>query len=262
MIKPEHLKIIIETNQKIDNEINNLVEKDRAIYKYNGINIADRVSLIFDEKCELIQIPIKDLKIGGMIFKKRENCYCLINTAQPRVFQNFVYLHELYHLLYYKKEQFHMVSDEIENAIDLNERKANYYASLMLLEKDVLRSNYYYLIKDKRYNLCTTIYHLMNLFKVTYKTILIRLYEIRCIEDFDILYQYFIKYSKHEIYDEFKKNRLDTGILEANNTISICNLEKYIEYARENNAMLEDLININEKEYIRLMSEIKNIQEL
>jgi len=93
--------------------------------------------------------------------------------------------------LLHANAKFHLISDCVENDTSIEERKANYYASLMLLNKDALRMSFYHLSKDRELDLKTCIYYLMSLFKTTYKTIIIRLFEIGCIDDFSVLYENF-----------------------------------------------------------------------
>jgi len=259
LIKTEQLQTIIDLNKRIHDEISKEVERDLQEYSQHGVNISETIALKLSEMCELIQLPIKDDRIGGMIIRKNSDYYCLINTEQPRAFQNFVYLHEFYHLLH-GPEKFHVISGNVEDEIEIEERKANYYASLMLLNKNALRTNYYYFIKDRQFDLKTTIYYLMNLFKTTYKTILIRLYEIGCIEDFSVLYENFN--NSDDMYSSFDKHGLDKSIIEPSRTISIGKLDHYIKIAEETGSMLEDFIDLNKKQYYEIMEEIRKIQEM
>jgi len=255
MIKRQQLESIISLNKEIHEEISSIVERDLAVYSQDGINIAESVALHLNEKCEFIQIPLEDKKIGGLMIKKGNNFYCMINTAQPRAFQNFVYLHEFYHLHHHAEEKIHLIQNSVENETNLDERKANYYASLMLLNKDILRRQYYYLSKDRDYDLKTCIYFLMNLFKTTYKTIIIRLYEIKCIEDFALLHDNF-SYDFEEASSKFNALGLDRSIIEPSNTKSVGNIENYIKTVEEKKLMLEDFINLNKEKYYEIMKKI------
>lgn len=259
MIRREQLESIIALNREIDNEVRLIAEKDLEKYSQEGINIAEAIAFKLGEMCELIQLPLNDNKIGGLIIKRDTNFYCLINTTQPRAFQNFVYLHEFYHLLH-ANEKFHLISDSVENETSIEERKANYYASLMLLNKEALRMSFYYLAKDRGLDLKTSIYYLMNLFKTTYKTIIIRLYEIGCIEDFSVLYENFSNDIK-EIAVNFNRLGLDKSIIEPSHVTSVGNLEKYIKNAAESGTILEDFIDLNRDKYYEIMEKIRKIQE-
>lgn len=260
MIRLEQLQSILELNKRIDNKIQNEVKRDFDKYYEEGINIAETISIKLNEMAELISIPINDDKIGGLIVKKRDQYYCLINTNQPRAFQNFVYLHEFYHLLYTNDENFHVISDTIENEINIEERKANYYASLMLVSKEALRKNYYHFAKDRGFDLKTTIYYLMNLFKTTYKTILIRLFEVGCIEDFQVLFDNFNN-GMQEIQENFIKLGLDQSIIQPSNATSIGKIDYYIKMVEDKETMLEDILQLNTKRYYEIIKEIKAIQE-
>lgn len=259
MIKPEQLRNIIDLNKSINDEIMLIVEKDIDKYLQEGINIAETVSMKLNEMSELIQLPINDDKIGGLIVKKKNRYYCLINTMQPRAFQNFVYLHEFYHMLH-SNENFDIITDNVENDIKLDERKANYYASLMLLSRDNLRKHYYHLSKDRGYDLKTTICYLMNIFKTTYKTILIRLYEIGCIEDFTILIDNF-NFNINDISEHFGKLGLDKSMIEASNAKLVSNLDFYMKQAEEKGTMLEDFIDLNKTRYHEIIDKFSRAQE-
>lgn len=251
MIKLEQLRSIINLNKSIDGEIRLIVDKDLDKYSQEGINIAETVSMKLNEMGELIQLPINDDKIGGLIVKKKNRYYFLINTKQPRSFQNFVYLHEFYHLLH-SDEKFDVITNKVESEIKLDERKANYYASLMLLNKDILRAQYYYLTKDRGYDLKTSICYLMNIFKTTYKTIIIRLYEIGCIDDFKILLNNF-NFNMNDISSHFEKLGLDKSMIEASNAKMVNNLDSYIMLAEEKGTMLEDFIDLNKARYYEII---------
>lgn len=142
----------------------------------------------------------------------------------------------------HSNENFDIITNNVESEIKLDERKANYYASLMLLNRDKLRKHYYHLTKDRGYDLKTTICYLMNIFKTTYKTIIIRLYEIGCIEDFTTLIDNF---NINDISKHFHKLGLDKSMIEASNAKLISNLDFYIKQAEEKGTMLEDFIDLN-----------------
>jgi hypothetical protein len=95
----------------------------------------------------------------------------------------------------------------------------------------------------------------MNLFKTTYKTIIIRLFEVKCIEDFAILYDNF-NYDFEETYRMFDMLGLDKSIIESSNIRNIGNMDIYIKTVGENNLMLEDFINLNREKYCEIMKKI------
>ncbi|WDV45724.1 hypothetical protein PV797_19860 [Clostridiaceae bacterium M8S5] len=255
------LESIIEINKTIHKQIQKLVEKDLEKYKRFGVNNADVAKQIINEKYELIEFPIKNNLLAGIIVRKNESFYYFVNSSIPRTLQNLLHLHGLYYLLHGDKKDIYIIKNEIETSVNINNRKAIYYASLMMLDKESIRSNYYYLKNDRKLPLKLIVYNLMMLYKTTYHTILIRLFEIKCIERFDILEDCFKDFDNKRIHNEFKEIGLDTCILESSNTKSMGNLKLYVEQSRNNNNLLEDFININISEYNNILKELQCMQE-
>ena len=79
----------------------------------------------------LIQMPIEDKYWSGAIYVKEDKMIPVINTALPRANQYYTAWHEIYHLLFDKVSFDHF----IDNDYMLEERKAEYFASCMLLRE-------------------------------------------------------------------------------------------------------------------------------
>ena len=77
----------------------------------------------------LIQLPIDNHYLSGAIFVRDGKRIPLINTALPRANQYFTAWHEIYHLLFDEVSFDHLIESEIL----MEERKAEYFAALMLL---------------------------------------------------------------------------------------------------------------------------------
>lgn len=259
MIQKEQLESILELNKSIDAEVSRIVEQDLIKYSVPSGNIAGTIFYQLKDICEIIQLPINDDKLGGFMLKKKGNFYCFINTNQTRAFQDFVCLHEFYHLKHDQQDH-DIISNTIEHEISIQERKANYYASLMLLDKEMLRKHFYHFRDDRKLDLITTICHLMSLFRTTYKTILIRLFEIGCITDFTILYENF-NADKQMIYDYFSKIGLDKSIIEPSRVQSVGNLKIYIENTEQKGTMLQDMVDQNKKYYKEILKKLHLSQE-
>lgn len=259
MIQKDQLESIIEMNKSIDSEISKIVELDLIKYSAPSGNIAGNIFYQLKEICEIIQLPINNDKLGGFMLKKKGNFYCFINTNQTRAFQDFIYLHEFYHLEHDKQDH-DIISNAIEHEIAIKERKANYYASLMLLDKETLRKYFYHFRDDRKLDLISTICHLMSIFRTTYKTILIRLFEIGCIADFTVLYENF-NVDKKTIYDYFSNIGLDKSIIEPSRVQVVGNLKMYIENTQQNGTMLQDIVDQNNKHYKEIMKKLYLSQE-
>ena len=117
----------------------------------------------------------------------------VINTAQPRLYQYFIYWHEIYHLTESQLAQTAEsapVSHDISTEFDLTERKADYFASKMLMDDNVY--DYYFNLSDEDF--IHRIAKCMDAFKAPYKAVLIQLYELA------------IKFENEEFQEEIREN--------------------------------------------------------
>ena len=92
----------------------------------------------------------------------------LINTALPRANQYFTAWHEIYHLLFDEVSFDHLIESETL----MEERKAEYFAALMLLGNLM---PYFEGLKDMDFQ--AKAFQCMNAFQSPYKAVLISLYE-------------------------------------------------------------------------------------
>ncbi len=258
MINKHNLDAIIHANQMIEKEIKALVSKDKTLYFDQNISYVNKIKMKLEEKICMIKYPIKNKAIGGFIYKTKNNTFCFINSLQSRAYENFVLLHEFYHLNY----QLNEIDDNIvylddENSIISNERKASFYASLMLLEDDSLRSHYYKFNQDMNYSFEDTLCLLIDLFQVPTKTLLIRLYELGCINNSDDILSYIDSDDDISLLPIFEKLGLDSSIIEPSKVIKFSNIEQEFSYAQENQTMLETFIEENKIAYIKLLQTLK-----
>ncbi|GGN60036.1 ImmA/IrrE family metallo-endopeptidase [Oceanobacillus indicireducens] len=221
------LSKVLEENREIGSEIRMTVNYYLQNYHPKGWNLIDGAKKYIDQNHYLIEAPIQDLAFGGFIrTTNTERMICYINTAQPRMYQNFVVFHELYHLInrFKKIEKMHLVQAEMDNRNE--ERKADYFASLLLLDEHALRS-FFTGPENKRETLFTKILLSMHAFKAPYKAILIRLYELSLIsiEDLEELFD-----KKIDFVEAFRKLGLDTSILESSGVVNFRSLENLMDY--------------------------------
>lgn len=249
IITSKNLDEVIEKNLKIKEEIS--YYKDLLLTDLNlsnAIKAEEKLALQILKDKGLIQLPIEDKFWGGAIYKKEEKRIPVLNTAQPRVYQYFVAWHEVYHLLYDKSlsESLHNISIDME----LNERKADYFAAFMMLGNVY---NYYNSQTDE--NFINKIIYCMDLYKAPYKVILINLYEAAknnknnelmklILDNFD---------NKPNLVEKFKELELDDELVKPSYVISIGNLEKKIKKAMEN----ESEVSAHESnlEYLKQLTE-------
>ena len=256
MIRKEELERILELNKQIDNEIKNIVKKDFLDFYDENISIIQNINLKIEEEFNIIKYPINNKELGGFVYKTDNNLFCFINSNQPRNFQNFVLIHEYYHIIHdhnLEKNKINTVLLNEEESINSIERKANYYASLMLLES--LRENYNKFIDDRKFTLEETLCYLIDLYKVPKKTILIRLFELGCI-NFDELYSNFNN-DIDDLKEKFTKLGLDIAILEPSNVVKFDDINEEFNKARETGSMLESFLDQNELYYKKLRSSLE-----
>jgi Zn-dependent peptidase ImmA (M78 family) len=103
-----------------------------SMIKWRSLPIEEQALEILKEH-DLIEIPIPDENWGGAIRKfHNEKRLPIINTAQPRLYQYFIYWHEIYHLTEHEEKIIHNQNYEILTDFNLSERKADYFASQMI----------------------------------------------------------------------------------------------------------------------------------
>ncbi len=93
------------------------------------ISSSNQLAMQILKSYDLIRVSIDNLYWSGAIFVKNEKKIPVINTAQPRANQYFTAWHEIYHLTFDQVSFGHVIEAETV----MEERKAEYFASLMIL---------------------------------------------------------------------------------------------------------------------------------
>lgn len=176
-ITSENLDLTVQRNEQIAREVDEHIKFiTKRLIKWKSLPIEQQALEILKEH-NLIEIPIPDNNLGGAIRKfPNGEKVPIINTAQPRLYQYFIYWHEIYHLT--ENEELHQhVEDsyDITTDFDMNERKADYFASQMIFGYSDL---YDYFNSIKESDFIVKIAHCMKSFKAPYKAVLIELYQI------------------------------------------------------------------------------------
>lgn len=167
-ITAENLELVIKRNSEIREDVLEHVScflENKYIKKFSS---APQFALLLLKTLGLVQFPIEDDYWSGAIFLKEGKYIPVINTALPRANQFFTAWHEIYHL-FFDKKSFDFV---IETDIVLEERKADYFASFMMLRR--LKA-YYDALSDMVF--LHKIFNCMSAFQSPYKAVLISLYE-------------------------------------------------------------------------------------
>lgn len=258
MITKENLNTVVEINKKIHDEINRIVRQDKKKYYDENINIIQKVMFEIEQRCTVFKYPLNIDKLGGYYCKLTNSEVCFVNTNQTRAFQNFVILHEFYHLNHdcIENNSMELITLDEEERLNLNERKANYYASLMLMDETSVIEKYNQLFRNKKLLFEEIICYLIYFYKAPKKLILIRLHEVGCI-DFEQVYENFNN-DLDKQKEIFQKLALDSSILETSNVISFGDVFQEFDKASQNNVMLESFL-IQNKKY--LDEKIKDLEK-
>jgi len=220
----ETIKINSEVNREVQEQIKYL---ERYLKKYRIIS-TEKLAMQILKDHNLIQVPIPDPDWGGAIYELPNGQKVpVLNTAQSRLYQYFICWHEVYHLT---EESRQSVSHSISTEFDLTERKADYFASQMLIGNDLYL--YYRDLEDQKF--IDRIAYCMDTFKAPYKAILIQLYEdaIRFKDELlqrEIKAYFDLKLDQKQWEEKFKELSLDDSLVKPTGIIDFGKLKKVIE---------------------------------
>lgn len=130
-ITAANLDEVIKRNGVIEEQMKQSASLIGSKYNPMQINSPIQLALQILRPYGLIQLPIDNRYLSGAIFVRDEKRIPLINTALPRANQYFTAWHEIYHLLFDEVSFDHLIESETL----MEERKAEYFAALMLLGK-------------------------------------------------------------------------------------------------------------------------------
>lgn len=137
------------------------------------------------EHAHVIEFPVKNKDYGGLIFYHNQHFYIQINTAQPKVYENFMWAHEFYHF-YFDREKIRKKEENfivIDSVFDEKERLPNLFASESLINSFVLERKYHSLKKAyKNDHLAEIVMNLIPVFELPYKAIAVKLAQDGLIE--------------------------------------------------------------------------------
>lgn len=168
-ISEKNLDQVIQKNKAIRQEIEQCVMLVRTTFNRMQVSSPPQFAIQLLRTYGLVQMPIENPYLSGAIYVKEGKKIPFINTALPRVNQYFTAWHELYHIIFDTVSFDHL----IENEATIEERKAEYFASKMLLGNLVP----YFMELPKEMDLQSKIYNCMTVFQTPYKAVMIALYE-------------------------------------------------------------------------------------
>lgn len=134
---------------------------------------------------DLLLFPVEDDELCGFICDYKDQLFIYVNTNLPYDKQIFTLAHELYHYLRNgNKELLNSRSIDETKKLDIEDRKANLFAALLLVPEKSLHNQ----LELMKIHGSTDIdelkmIKLMNIFAVPYKTIVLRLLEIGVLND-------------------------------------------------------------------------------
>lgn len=159
---------VVRKNEEIRDEMREKALLIKTNWNRMQISSSSQLAMQILKPYGLIQIPLDDHYWSGAIFVKNGKKIPVINTALSRANQYFTAWHEIYHLIYDTVSFSHI----IETDTIMEERKAEYFASLMLLGNLL---PYYNELSEMDF--LSKIFQCMDTFSAPYKAVLIALYE-------------------------------------------------------------------------------------
>ena len=228
-ITAANLDTVIQKNKEINSEVMQCVRTIETKYNPMGMNSNALLSFQILKEEGLIQLPIENPHWCGAIFVRDEKRIPVINTACPRVNQYFSAWHEVYHL-YFDKVSFDHV---IDSECILEERKAEYFASKMLLGNLL---SFYNSLDDVDF--IQKICQCMSVFEAPYKAVLISLYESALDNNNKKLCEDIKKnfdFSQDKLVSVFQESGLDDALVKPSNTVSFGKLNSIISSKIEEN---------------------------
>ena len=226
-ITSSNLENVVHKNIEIHDD---LMQKTLYVRMYcNNMQVNSSAQLAFQllKTYGLIQLPIENQYWSGAIFVKGNIRIPVINTALPRANQYFAAWHEIYHLLFDAVSFVHVIdSDSI-----MEERKAEYFASLMLLGNLMP-----YFMELPEMDFTAKVFHCMDVFQAPYKAVLISLFESAVKSEnrkiMDEVKQYFdVEYP--DLASRFKALGLDDTLVRPSNLVNLGFLQTKILAAQE-----------------------------
>lgn len=241
-----NLAEVVKRNRDIQDDILQKVTSVRMNCNRMQVSSPNQLALQILKPYGLLQVPITNRYWSGAIFVKDGKKIPVINTALSRANQYFTAWHEIYHLMFDDVSFDHIIDSEIY----MEERKADYFASQMLLGNLM---PYYVELPDMDF--LSKVFHCMDTFQVPYKAILISLYEAAEQVGNHAVINEIMRYFDMEFDDlsnRFRELGLDDSLVRPSYVVNCGNLqtkiaariknEPELNYNKDNAAYLRNLV--------------------
>src|SRR5690625_4038102 len=243
MIDKDNIEKVINYNKHYLQDVKSKIE----MLKSSGDPLIASKPLEFiktflNENACVLEFPIKNWDYGGLVFYYNKNFYIQMNTAQPKVYENFMWAHEFYHF-YFDKEKVKKKEENfilVDSIFDEKERLPNLFAGELLINDYILERKFNAINKEGNLSLENIVINLISVFEVPYKAIVIKLAQNQLIT---------IDEAKNIIDYNYKKDlsyEIDQTLFSASYKIKIGNYKDFISKA-ENNLNDEDYQSIINK---------------
>lgn len=180
-----------EADVTFKGEIYNFYEKIGLPFGSQIADVIQSVNLLLKQNdFKIIELPLKDKEICAFYYDgDKQKKYVILNSSLSVGNNNFALLHEVYHILYRKKQSIQEAESYLLS-YELNEEEscANTFAGVILLPKDPFTRIYkkvfelYNKYASELEIYCLIITQLMSYFKATYMSVLIRCFELDLIQ--------------------------------------------------------------------------------
>lgn len=218
-----NLDEVIKKNLHICNEMREKALLMRTNWNRMQISSSAQWAMQILKSYGLIQLPLENQYWSGAIFVKDGKKIPVINTALPRANQYFTAWHEVYHLIYDTVSFSHM----IETETIMEERKAEYFASLMLLGNLLP-----YYTELSGMDFLSKVFYCMDAFRVPYKAVLIALYESAVLNENQTLMKLIKENFDKSFFDlptRFRELGLDDSLVKASYVVNVGMLQAKIQ---------------------------------
>lgn len=215
MITKDNLLQVVESNHRLLPGVLSRVEETKEtslLFRYKPVEMIKHYLM---QEANVILFPSPFPNYGGMVTYRNHRFYIHINTAQPRVYENFVWVHEYYH---FKYEQSNIKNTAIQtffedSVLNEHERQANLFAAELLVDGRLLQNLFQQVSHTLRNRpLVDWVLHLIPVFEVPYKVIVIKLLQDELISEKDALNLIDYEYQKH-LPDDFNHSILQPTLV-------------------------------------------------
>lgn len=208
-----------KNQEKMTSSVRDFYHKMGMNYEKDLLNIMMIVRPIFRQKNYIVlELPFKDKEIGAVCYKGGTYGYMILNSAVPKVNENFALAHEIFHVFYQnrilgKKIELYMNEHYLEYEEEMN---ANLFAGILLMPAPSFVEMFEKFNKEQNEDdsQMTIICKLMSYFEVPYMAALIRAYELDLLSDGSIL-ESLMQVDAMALEQEFSRLWLDDTIMSA-----------------------------------------------